>query len=146
MKKIGLIVLIFTSLGFVACKKEGCISPTASNYDSKAKTDDGSCQYTGSIATAISTNTKDGLLSSGIDTIEVFIDGENIGFIDITVYDPEAINTCGALNVGSKELSWTGHSAKRHEVIFKDEDTELPVSSTFVNVFADMCNYAVVVF
>jgi hypothetical protein len=146
MNKIGLFILFFTLFNFVACKKGGCISPTASNFDRKAKTDDGSCQYTASIATAISANTKDALLASNIDTIEVFIDGENVGFIDITVYDPDAINTCGALNVGSKELSWTGHSAKRHEVIFKDEDTELPVSSTYVNVFADMCNYAVVVY
>ena len=28
-----------------SCKKEGCMDETATNYDSKAKKDDGSCQY-----------------------------------------------------------------------------------------------------
>lgn len=29
----------------ISCKKKGCTDPTASNYSSKAKKDDGSCQY-----------------------------------------------------------------------------------------------------
>jgi hypothetical protein len=39
----GLILLII----FVAisCKKEGCTDASATNYDSEAKKDDGSCQY-----------------------------------------------------------------------------------------------------
>ncbi len=34
------------TLGTVSCKKEGCTDETATNYDSKAKKDDGSCEYT----------------------------------------------------------------------------------------------------
>lgn len=33
------------TLGTVSCKKEGCTDETATNYDSKAKKDDGSCEY-----------------------------------------------------------------------------------------------------
>jgi len=32
-------------LGLSACKKEGCTDALANNYDSKSKTDDGSCTY-----------------------------------------------------------------------------------------------------
>lgn len=35
----------FATLGLVSCKKEGCTDNTATNYNSKAKKDDGSCTY-----------------------------------------------------------------------------------------------------
>tara|TARA_B100001173_G_C15991031_1_gene549010 strand:+ start:934 stop:1659 length:726 start_codon:yes stop_codon:yes gene_type:complete len=47
MKKILSILLLF-SICFVSCKKKGCIDSSASNYDSNAKTNDGSCVYTNS--------------------------------------------------------------------------------------------------
>jgi hypothetical protein len=45
--KFGLIFLIAASLGLSlgSCKKKGCIDQSASNYNSKAKKDDGSCTY-----------------------------------------------------------------------------------------------------
>lgn len=39
---IGLSILV---LSFSSCKKSGCTDPNASNYNSKAKKDDGSCTY-----------------------------------------------------------------------------------------------------
>ncbi|GAB4278940.1 MAG: hypothetical protein Kow0068_02750 [Marinilabiliales bacterium] len=47
MKTKVLFLLIITGLlaGFTSCKKEGCTDPTATNYDEKAKKDDGSCIY-----------------------------------------------------------------------------------------------------
>lgn len=45
--KIGKLTLIVLStfLVFSSCKKEGCTDPTAENYNSEAKKDDGSCNY-----------------------------------------------------------------------------------------------------
>ena len=42
MKKI-LISLFVCSVALVGCNKKGCMDPTATNYDSTAKKDDGSC-------------------------------------------------------------------------------------------------------
>ena len=45
MYKFIKLLLILTTLTFVACKKSGCTDPTATNYNEKAKKDDGSCVY-----------------------------------------------------------------------------------------------------
>jgi len=48
MKNTLLITLIalFSLSQLSSCKKKGCMDPTATNYNSKAKKDDGSCLYT----------------------------------------------------------------------------------------------------
>lgn len=44
MKKVKFIFLILcTTLLWTGCKKEGCTNPNSTNYDEKAKKDDGSC-------------------------------------------------------------------------------------------------------
>ena len=45
MKK--LIILILIAVSFIACNKEGCTDPTATNYNANASTDDGSCTVEG---------------------------------------------------------------------------------------------------
>jgi hypothetical protein len=48
MKKtvnFGLMLVTALTMSVVSCKKEGCTDPEATNYNSKAKKDDGSCTY-----------------------------------------------------------------------------------------------------
>lgn len=45
MKTTLIILSSVLTLGMVSCKKEGCTDETATNYNSKAKKDDGSCEY-----------------------------------------------------------------------------------------------------
>jgi hypothetical protein len=46
MKTSLLLLISLIGISTVACKKEGCIDPTATNYNENAKKDDGSCTYT----------------------------------------------------------------------------------------------------
>tara|TARA_B100001287_G_scaffold51633_1_gene40564 strand:- start:17293 stop:18456 length:1164 start_codon:yes stop_codon:yes gene_type:complete len=43
--KLTISILCFSLLSIVSCKKEGCTDADATNYDEKAKEDDGSCTY-----------------------------------------------------------------------------------------------------
>ncbi|MBK7129038.1 MAG: hypothetical protein IPM74_03530 [Crocinitomicaceae bacterium] len=45
--KTSILVLsaLFLQLTIISCKKEGCTDSTATNYNSDAKKDDGSCIY-----------------------------------------------------------------------------------------------------
>lgn len=43
LTKLGIMVMAGAVLSLGSCKKKGCTDPNATNYDSKAKKDDGSC-------------------------------------------------------------------------------------------------------
>jgi hypothetical protein len=45
MKRNGILILMTITLVMSACKKKGCTDPTATNYDTEAEKDDGSCTY-----------------------------------------------------------------------------------------------------
>lgn len=53
MKNHILLLLAFSLITIASCKKEGCTDPTATNYDSDAKKDDGSCIYSSANATKL---------------------------------------------------------------------------------------------
>jgi len=66
------------SVLFIGCKREGCTDPDALNYDSKAKSDDGTCLYPDNhkfIGTySISENcSADSVLCTGTDTYTMTI-------------------------------------------------------------------------
>jgi hypothetical protein len=47
LKPFSICILVIVSLA--SCKKSGCTDIDASNFDSEASTDDGTCAYTGNI-------------------------------------------------------------------------------------------------
>ena len=58
--KLTISILCFSLLSIVSCKKEGCTDADASNYDEKAKEDDGTCTYEFSTPATYDFNDADG--------------------------------------------------------------------------------------
>jgi hypothetical protein len=54
--KFGFLILSALTLGLASCKKEGCTDPNATNYNEKAKKEDGSCTYPTLTNTVVSGN------------------------------------------------------------------------------------------
>ena len=45
IRRITLSLVVLMSISVFSCKKEGCTDSTATNYNSKAKKDNGTCLY-----------------------------------------------------------------------------------------------------
>jgi hypothetical protein len=65
MKTLLLTFTLLSTFSFTACKKKGCTNPVATNFDKKAKKDDGSCKlevplkrFTVTVDLALSTSTQ----------------------------------------------------------------------------------------
>ena len=75
--KIGLIgLLTFTMF---SCAKPGCTDPTAQNYSTEAKKDDGSCTYSEKVIFWQDQATSEIVQNAGITGLYVYIDGQLAG-------------------------------------------------------------------
>ncbi len=71
-KQILLVTVLSLGLAVTSCKKKGCTDSTATNYNEKAKKDDGSCTYDNTNANATE------FVESG-NTVTVIDHGEGVG-------------------------------------------------------------------
>ena len=77
--KTVLTTAIFALLLTTSCKKEGCLDSEASNFDSEAKKDDGSCTFSGNVVFWIGESESVELVSSGVSDLNVYVDDVKVG-------------------------------------------------------------------
>lgn len=70
--------LILVLIAF-SCNKDGCTDKPATNYDQKAKTDDGSCVYEADLVFWFDNDTKTIMTSSGVTALYYYLDETLIG-------------------------------------------------------------------
>lgn len=110
IRKIGLLSITLGLLFFTSCQKKGCTDPNATNYNEKARKDDGTCSY-------LQNNT-------GMDTATVSYNG--VSYLQIT----GTITQDNTLSVGTNWLLSGG--------VFVDEGVTLTIEAgTTINTADD---------
>ena len=149
MKKLNfvLIAVVLTSaIAFTtSCsKKKGCTDSTSTNYDAKAKDDDGSCTYNGKAVFWYNEATADSLVANGITSITFYVDGQIVETLDslfIPVWyetsspgcdDAEAFSIIVTKDLGNVKTKSFSYSSK-------DQNGETLFSGT-IEVTANSCN------
>jgi hypothetical protein len=90
---IALCCLLFTN-----CGKKGCTDSNAATYNSKAKKDDGTCRYMGSLVFWISDSSAQEMVDDGVQGLTVYINGDIEGQISLTGQNFTEAPECGATN------------------------------------------------
>ncbi len=75
---------IATTISLTSCKTEGCTDPTATNYDEKADTDDGSCTFERDAFLGTYNNCVDGCVSGSSFNMTISAASENTSTISIS--------------------------------------------------------------
>ncbi len=87
MKKIFnlfLMMAIATTISLTSCKTEGCTDPTATNYDEKADTDDGTCTFERDAFLGTYNNCVDNCVAGDSFSMTVSAASENTSTISIS--------------------------------------------------------------
>ncbi len=90
MKKTALFLVLLAVLSLPGCKKPGCTDPDAVNYNDKAKKDDGTCTYEGSMNFWYGSATATELVNDGAVTLTYYVDGISIGSSAASISWPSA--------------------------------------------------------
>ncbi len=92
-----ILVVVFSLLVIVSCKKEGCTDGIAVNYDNAAKKDDGTCSYESQVSFWFNQSISSLFVNSyGVTTLYVYINDELVG--DIPATDWKVGPDCGGDN------------------------------------------------
>jgi hypothetical protein len=87
MKKILVLsVLLLTLILLPGCKRSGCTDPDSINYDSKARTNDNSCEYEGEVLFWYNKGAADKNIAAGHTSLTFFLEGKVIGSSAANIY------------------------------------------------------------
>jgi len=103
MKKIILSALVLTTLVSTSCKKKGCIDIDATNYNSEAKKDDGTCTFSGNVTWWIGQTESIGITSNGISELNIYVNDTLVGKQGSNIHFTSE-PTCGTPTIITKKF------------------------------------------
>jgi hypothetical protein len=84
--KIVLGIILGISLLNTSCKKEGCTDVDATNFNSEAKKDDGTCAFEGRNVVWFGESTANNLVSDGATSLTYYVDNQIVGSSAANIY------------------------------------------------------------
>jgi hypothetical protein len=120
-----------------ACYKPGCTDPGALNYDEKAKQDDLSCSYTGSVVFWMKPTTSDSLIDLDHEVLRFELEGAMVDSVTTSAFRSA---TGGCNNSGTKTIARniTGNTERSYKYRVRGLDYET-IYEGFVTLKADDC-------
>lgn len=105
MKKVIYTIAIaaFATVLISSCAKPGCTDKNATNYNASAKTDDGTCNYEGSVVFWYGQTTATKLGAAGSTALTYYVDGILAGSSAASIYWTAAPECGQAQSVTSKK-------------------------------------------
>ena len=124
MKHFFLIsTLIVLSVSIIGCKREGCTDPDSLTFDEKAKSDDGTCKYEGSVTFWYNEQTTNKMVADNITSLTFYVNNRIIGSTASNIYWTSAPGCEGGGNIFVKEDLGTAKSkSQSYKVVDQDGD------------------------
>ncbi|CAN0297014.1 unnamed protein product, partial [Chrysoparadoxa australica] len=122
----------------------GCTNSKASNYNSEATKDNGSCLYEANVAFWMDNTEYLELTLMGVNTLKIYIDNQPVGTLPIEDFRDEAPNCFDEKTVSTKQ-SFGGSQSHVVEVEIRDQDEEL-LSEKVLTITANNCHIEQMVF
>ncbi|MEN9971822.1 MAG: hypothetical protein RIS20_169 [Bacteroidota bacterium] len=138
MKKTLLMITVLAGLGLSSCSKPGCTDIDATNYSAKAKTNDGSCNYSEKLIIWQSASTSQLIQQAGITGLSVYVDGSLAGSFLSTNYWTGAPSCSQSGNV-SATIDMGHNTSKIVSIEYKDQNGT-SLGTDLITVTAGTCN------
>lgn len=129
---------VVAGLGFSSCSKPGCTDYQATNYSDKAKTNDGSCNYSEKLILWQNSTTSDLFTQAGVTGLNVYIDGSLSGSFLTTTYWT-GTPSCSQSGNASATIDM-GHNKSKSVVIELRDQDGVSLGTDVVTVTAGTCN------
>lgn len=121
LKTLFIVALGVTFLT-TSCRRQGCTDPMSLTYSSKAKKDDGSCLYEGSVVFYNDQSTSTSAMNAGVTNFYYYIDGTLIGSQAANIYFSGTNPDCDQTGLVSFTKDLGGFETQSANYSVRDQD------------------------